>query len=99
MAHVHGAKAATGAAKMIDSAMEGMEKMGGGMMQPMGGGMMHSMNPGASECIVAGVAATAGKSTLKKVLTHPVTLIGFGFVLGYLAYKYRKEILPTPEEE
>ena len=91
MAHVHGAKAATGAAKVMDSAMEGIEKMGGGMMQ--------SMNPGASECIVAGVAATAGKSTLKKVLTHPVTLIGFGFVLGYLAYKYRKEILSTHEED
>ena len=102
MAHVHGAKAATGAAgaaKMMDSAMAGMEKMGGAMMQPMHEGMMHAMKPGASEGIAAGVAVTAGNSTLKKILTHPVTLIGFGFALGYLAYKYRKEIISTSEED
>ena len=58
MAHVHGAKAATGAAKMTDSAMAGMGKMSGAMMH------------GAGQGAVAG-----------------------------FAYKYRKDILSTPEEE
>lgn len=95
MAHVHGAKTAkavteaagAGASKMMESAMAGMGQMGEGMM--------HSAMVGAT----AGVAATAGKSSLKKILTHPVTLIGIGFALGYLAYKYRKDIIPQPSEE
>jgi uncharacterized membrane protein YebE (DUF533 family) len=108
MAHVHGAKAVADAAtKTMDSAMAGMGKMGESMMQPMTHTMTHSMSQpmahsmmkNAGKGAVAGVAATAGKSTLTKVLTHPVTLIGFGFVLGYLAYKYRKDIISASDEE
>jgi len=95
MAHVHGTKAVADAAtKTMDSAMAGMSKMGESMMKP----MAHNMMTGAGKGAMAGMAATAGKSTLKKVLTHPVTLIGFGFVLGYLAYKYRKDIISASDE-
>ncbi len=95
MAHVQGAKTAkavteaagAGAAKMMESAMSGMGQMGEGMT--------HAAMGGAA----AGVAATAGKNTLKKILTHPITLIGIGFALGYLAYKYRKDIISQPSEE
>jgi CheY-specific phosphatase CheX len=94
MAHVHGAKIATGTAetakKMSSSMMEGMGQMGLAVKQPMAHGV--------SKSIAAGSAAAAGKSTLKKVLTHPVTLIGLGFVLGYLVYKYRKDIIAGSEE-
>ena len=88
---------------MMHSGMAGMGKMGEAMthstmagMGKMNEAMMHSMMGGAA---TAGVAATAGKSTLKKILTHPVTLIGFGFALGYLAYKYRKDIISEQLEE
>lgn len=94
MAHVHGPKIATGtaeAAKKMSSSMADMGKMGLAIKQPMAHGVSHS--------IAAGTAAAAGKSTLKKVLTHPVTLIGLGFVLGYLVYKYRKDIIAVSEEE
>lgn len=105
MAHVHGAKAAkavteataAGSAKMMGSAMAGMgmneAMMHSGMagMGKMGEAMTHSM--------MGTAAAAAGKSTLKKVLTHPITLIGVGFALGYLAYKYRKDIITEQLEE
>ncbi|MCD2450600.1 hypothetical protein GO003_009380 [Methylicorpusculum oleiharenae] len=95
MAHVQGAKIATGTAdaakKMSSSMMADMGKMGLSVKQPMAHGV--------SKSIAAGTAAAAGKSTLKKVLTHPVTLIGIGFALGYLVYKYRKDIILVSEEE
>lgn len=101
MAHVHGAnaaKAAAGAKKIMDSAMSGMSKMGEGMahsgMGKMGETVVHSAMGGA-----AGLAATAKTSTVKKILTHPVTLIGIGFALGYLAFKYRKDIISQSDEE
>lgn len=110
MAHIHGVKASkavteatsAGAAKMMESAMEGMGKMSEGMMHSgmagmgkMGEEMMHSAMGGAA----AGVVATTGKNALKKILTHPVTLFGLGVALGYLAYKYRKNILSGHHEE
>lgn len=95
MAHIHGAKAtkaiteatSASAAKMMESAMEGMGKMG------------EAMTHSGMGLTAAGVTATAGKSTIKKILTHPITLIGFGFALGYLVYKYRKDILSDHLEE
>lgn len=94
MAHVHGAKIAQGtakAAKMMSSSMADMGKMGMAAKQPMAHGI--------SKTIATGTAAAAGKSTLKKVLTHPVTLIGLGFALGYWVYKYRKDIIAVSEQE
>lgn len=85
MAHVHGAKAVADAgAKMMDAAMG---KMGETMVHPMVTG------------VVAGAVATAKQSTLKKILTHPITLIGLGFALGYTAYKYRHQIIETQQHE
>lgn len=102
MAHVHGANAAKAAAeakKIMDSAMSGMSKMGEGMahsgMGKMGETVVHSAMGGAA----AGLATTAKTSTVKKILTHPVTLIGIGFALGYLAFKYRKDIISQSDEE
>jgi hypothetical protein len=95
MAHLQGAKIASGTAeaakKMSSSMMADMGKMGLAIKQPMAHGV--------SKSVAAGTAAAAGKSTLNKVLTHPVTLIGFGFVLCYLVYKYRKDIIAVSEEE
>ncbi|WKJ92157.1 hypothetical protein QZJ86_08450 [Methylomonas montana] len=86
MAHVHGAKAVADAgAKMMDTAMSKMSET-----------MTHPMMTGA----VAGAVATAKTSALKKILTHPITLLGAGFALGYFAYKYRHDIIETqPHEE
>lgn len=85
MAHVHGAKVVTEAgAKMMDSAMDKMSEA-----------MNHSMMTG----VVAGAVATTGKSTLKKILTHPIALFGAGFALGYVAYKYRHDILSQQQQE
>jgi hypothetical protein len=82
---------------------EGM-KHGMGPMMGMAEGMRHgmgqAMNPGMGKGVAYGLAASAGagKRVLKKVLTHPVTLIGLGFLVGYLAHKYRKSIIPTSGE-
>ncbi|WAR45633.1 hypothetical protein [Methylomonas rapida] len=85
MAHVHGAKAVADAgAKMMDAAMG---KMGETMAHPIMTG------------VVAGAVATTKKSTLKKILTHPITLIGLGFALGYTAYKYRHQIIEMQQHE
>jgi hypothetical protein len=110
MAHIHGAKTtkavteatSAGAAKMMGAAMAGMSKMGEAMTHSEMAGMGkigETMSHSGMGLTAAGVTATAGKSTLKKILTHPVTLIGFGFALGYLTYKYRKDILSRHHED
>ncbi|GAB4254814.1 MAG: hypothetical protein Kow0065_02300 [Methylomicrobium sp.] len=81
MAHVHGAKKMTNAVKTVAEQAS----------MP----MQHSMNHQAGKALTAGLAASAGKSTVKAILTHPVTLIGIGFALGYLTYRF----LTQPEEE
>lgn len=105
MAHVHGANAAkavaeaTGAKKIMGAAMSGMSKMGEGMvhsgMEKMGETIAHTAMGGAA----AGLAATAKTSAFKKILTHPATLIGIGFALGYLTFKYRKDIISQSSDE
>lgn len=96
-----------GVAKALDSSMEKMGGMHEGMkhgMGPMMGmhegmkhGMQHAMKSGmmegASHGVAASAGAVAGKGALKKFLTHPATLIGVGVVVGYLVYKYRKNII------
>lgn len=85
MAHVHAAKAvAETGAKMMGMAMD---KMGEAITQPMVTGA------------VAGAVATARTSTVKKILTHPLALLGLGFALGYVAYKYRHQLIETDESE
>jgi hypothetical protein len=82
--------------------MRGMGQMmgtGEGMMRGMG----HAMNPGMTKAIASGVVvsagSSAGSSVIKKVITHPLTLLGIGVVLGYLAHKYRHAIIATADEE
>ena len=93
-----------GMGSMMEGGMGSM--MGGGMgsMMNMGQGMTeamkHSMgNPGVAKGVAAGAVASAGvagaRSTLGKIIRHPLTLIGFGIVVGYLAHKYRKEIISS----
>ena len=73
-----------------------------GMSKGMMAGMGQAMNPGMTKGVAYGVAASAGagagKSVLRKVFTHPVTLIGLGFVVGYLVHKYRKSIVAASGE-
>lgn len=85
MAHVHGAKAVADAGvKIIGSAVE---KMGETMARPVVSGA------------VAGAVATARTSTVKKIITHPLALLGVGFALGYVAYKYRQALLQSQETD
>ena len=106
--------AGTSAANMMDSAMSGMGKMSEGMMHSgmatmgnMGEGMMHSGMAGmgnmgeamSHSAMKYAATAAAGKSTLKKILSHPITLVGFGFALGYLVYKYRHNIITAQQPE
>lgn len=86
--------------KASPAMMEGM-----GPMMNMGEGMMHgmgqTMNPGMTKGVAYGVAvsAGAGKSVFRRIFTHPATLIGIGFVVGYLAHKYRKSLVTSSEAE
>ncbi|MGY6278348.1 hypothetical protein [Methylomonas sp. MgM2] len=88
MAHIHGAKTAKAATEAMGS---GAMKMMNGAMSDMG--KMTEATHSVMKSAAAGAAASAGKTTIKKVLTHPATLIGFGIVLGYLAYKFRHDIV------
>jgi hypothetical protein len=38
-------------------------------------------------------AGPAGRGFLGRLLTHPLVMFGLGAAAGYLAYKYRKEIV------
>ncbi|MDD2759086.1 MAG: hypothetical protein PHH11_02205 [Methylomonas sp.] len=85
MTQVHEAKMAveTGV-KMMETAMS-----------KMGETISHPIVTGA----VAGAVATARQSTLKKILTHPVILLGAGFALGYFVYQYRRDLQDKPHQE
>jgi len=64
--------------------------------------MAHVHGAKASHAVTgaaASVAASAGKTTLKKVLRHPVTLIGIGIALGYLVYKTRQGTITEASAE
>jgi hypothetical protein len=81
--------------------MEGMGpmmKMGEGMMAGMGQARNPAMTKGMAYGVAATAGAGAGQHLLKKVLTHPVTLIGIGFLVGYLAHIYRKSLITSPEK-
>ncbi|WP_031433009.1 hypothetical protein [Methylomarinum vadi] len=112
MAHVTENKVGvtkSGVENALNSSMGNMGGMHEGMkhgMGPMMGmhegmkhGMQHAMKSGMMEGASHGVAASAGagKSMLKKFVTHPATLIGLGVVVGYLVYKYRKNIIEASE--
>lgn len=51
----------------------------------------------AGTTAAAGMAATAstssGRNLMSRVLKHPVVMFGLGLAVGYLAHKYRKEII------
>jgi hypothetical protein len=88
-----------GAGNMLGSAMSGMGGAGGAAGMGAGNMASSAMAPTALGYTVAGAAATVGKGALQRVLTHPVTLFGFGFLLGYVAYKYRHKIISSRQEE
>ncbi|MEE7627017.1 hypothetical protein V3O24_12655 [Methylobacter sp. Wu8] len=96
MAHVHGAKAVaeTGTAKMMDSAMEKMTL--GSMMSEGMGSMMKT--PAIASGVAVSAGSSAGKSVIKKIITHPLTLFGLGVVAGCYIYKYRKSIISASDE-
>lgn len=108
MAHVHGGKTMAGAAMGAAKAMEhhGMGTMMAGMEGMMNHGAVHGARhlaqsshglTTAAKGAAVGAAATAGtqagRSLVKRVLTHPVVLFSLGMVTGYYIHKYRKEII------
>lgn len=48
----------------------------------------HELGKGA----VMAVGYVAGKSLFGRLLGHPVVMLGAGIAIGYLGFKYRKEI-------
>lgn len=88
MAQLHGANTATAATQAVGN---GVAKVMNGAMTNMS--KMSEATHAAMKSAATGVVASAGKRTLKKVLSHPITLIGIGFALGYLAYKFRHDII------
>lgn len=104
MAHVHGAKAVaeTGTAKMMDSTMGKMgmgSMMEGSMSSMMSEGMGSMMKtPAIASGVAVSAGSSAGKSVIKKIITHPLTLFGLGVVAGCYIYKYRKSIISASDE-
>lgn len=57
-------------------------------------------NRSAMQATALGVAVAAGATvTVKRILTHPLVIIGLGCALGYVAYQYRNEIRSTLRRE
>lgn len=96
MAHVHGAKAVAeaGTAKVMDSAM-GKMTLGSMMSEGMGSVMKA---PGVASGVAVSAGSGAGKSVIRKIITHPLTLFGLGVVAGCYIYKYRKSIISASDE-
>jgi hypothetical protein len=92
MAHVHGA-AKVASAQGMHATMEHA-----GQMMDHAGHMMASMSkPAAALATGTAVAATSksGSSFMSFLSKHPLLVFGLGVAAGYLAHKYRKEIIAT----
>ncbi|MGZ8216168.1 hypothetical protein [Methylomagnum sp.] len=103
MAHVHGAAAAAktaGAhaahAHHAAHAAHGASNMGA-MMEHAGHMLASAPKHAATGAVVgaATVAATtqSGKSLMSILARHPLLIFSAGIAVGYLAHKYRKEII------
>lgn len=96
MAHVHGAaKTAT------QHAMMSAGKSGAAMSMTHAGHQMPQVvkHSGAAAVGLATAAAAAtpktGKNFMSILAKHPVLVFGLGMAAGYLAHKYRKEIIDS----
>lgn len=79
MAHSHGSKAVKSIKKVIHHPHSGHSSMG---KQIMKGSM-------------ASASVKSGGKLMSKLAKHPVLVFGLGAVAGYVAYKYRKEIIAS----
>lgn len=111
MSHVNAEKIAASQIKSVAGA--GMAKMtvpatvkmgmGPMMHESMSSMMMEGMkpmmnSPGVVSGVAASVGSSAGKSVIRKALTHPLVFFSLGVVAGYYVYKYRKSIIKPSDE-
>ncbi len=75
---------------MMDSSMSNMTL--GSMMSEGMGAMMTTSG------LAASAGSSAGKSVIRKIFTHPLTLLGLGVVAGCYIYKYRESIISASGE-
>jgi hypothetical protein len=93
-------------ASMPKMGMDSMMKEGMGPMMKMGEGMTqvmkHGKTPGVAKSFATGAVATAGasagKSVIRKIFTHPLVLVGLGLAVGYYTHKYRMSIISATDE-
>lgn len=111
MAHVHGAAAKSAAnhahhamhaaEHAHHAAQHAMSAAGAGhSMMENAGHMMANMPKHTGMAAAAGTAAVAaampqGKGFMGFLARHPLVVFGLGIAVGYLAHKYRKEIIQS----
>lgn len=109
MAHVHGAAGAAKAAGAHAMMNHGSGAMGAmmehaGHMMDHAGHMMASMpthgatlakGAAATGAAIAATSTTTGKGFMSILSKHPLLVFSLGVAAGYLAHKYRKEIIAT----
>lgn len=107
----HHAHAAHGAgAAMPHHGGAGAMMQGGHMMpnMPRHPGMMEQMHQGAQQMMTemprhagmmamgtAAAGTSSGRGFLGRLIRHPLFVFGLGMTVGYLAHKYRKEIIAS----
>lgn len=92
MAHVHGAaKTAT------QHAMMSAVKSGAAMNMAHAGHQMPQVvkHSGAAVGLATAATTKTGKNLMSILAKHPVLVFGLGLAAGYLAHKYRKEIIDS----
>lgn len=83
-----------GTGSMMNEGMSSMMKMGEGMAQV----MKRSKTPGVATGVAASAGSSVGKTVISKIFTHPLVIFSLGVVVGCCVYKYRKSILSTSDE-
>jgi hypothetical protein len=98
MAHVHG----TAAKSAAEHAHHAMNAAGSShnMMQQMPAGHMMAGMPKHTGMAAMGTAAVAaatpqGRGFMGFLARHPLVVFGLGVAVGYMAHKYRKEIIQS----
>lgn len=96
MAHVHGAAGAAKAAAGHAAMGHGAAGMGA-MMEHAGPLMAATPKHVAAGAAMTGTAIAASTSTgssfMSTLSKHPLLVFGLGLAAGYMAHKYRKEII------
>jgi hypothetical protein len=78
---------------MMSEGMSGMMKSSMAQAGPAAASVSRMAKGATATGAVVTAGSSAGRSFVRKILKHPLVLLGLGIAVGYTVHKYRREII------